>query len=149
TVELAGSSLTVVANPNPTVFGQPVTITVTVSADSPDGGTPTGVVTISDGVNTLGTGTLDDDGVATFTTADLGVGGHDITASYAGDGNFNGSADDLSQLVNKAASSVALASNHNPSVYGQSVTFTVTVSAASPGSGTPSGDVTFTDGTTT
>ena len=37
-------------------------------------------------------------------------------------------------------------SNQNPSSIGQSVTFTATVSATSPGSGTPTGTVTFRDG---
>ena len=36
----------------------------------------------------------------------------------------------------------------NPSVFGQSVTFTATVAAVSPGSGTPTGTVNFLDGTT-
>ena len=37
----------------------------------------------------------------------------------------------------------------NPSVYGQSVTFTATVRRGGPGSGKPTGTVTFYDGTTT
>jgi len=40
------------------VFGQPVTFTATVAAKSPGAGTPTGTVTFKDGSSTLGTGTL-------------------------------------------------------------------------------------------
>src|SRR5260370_11309668 len=39
-------------------------------------------------------------------------------------------------------------SSHNPSVFGQSVTFTATVAAVAPGSGTPTGTVTFKSGAT-
>ena len=39
-------------------------------------------------------------------------------------------------------------SSANPSVYGQSVTFTANVSAVAPGAGTPTGTVTFFDGAT-
>src|SRR5439155_14236063 len=40
---------------------------------------------------------------------------------------------------------VTVSSNPNPSTYGQTVTFTATVTAK-PGAGTPSGNVTFWDG---
>src|SRR5207249_396675 len=50
---------------------------------------------------------------------------------------------------NKSYTTTSLASSFNPSVFGQSVTFTAMVSAASPGAGTPSGTVTFSDGATT
>ncbi len=45
--------LTVIANPS--VFGQSVTLTATVSGN---GGTPTGTVTFKDGASSLGTGAL-------------------------------------------------------------------------------------------
>jgi alpha-tubulin suppressor-like RCC1 family protein len=44
--------------------------------------------------------------------------------------------------------SISLSSSHNPSLYGQSVTFISTVSALPPSSGTPSGTITFEDGVT-
>jgi YVTN family beta-propeller protein len=44
------------------------------------------------------------------------------------------------------ATTVALTSSPNPSVYGQSVTFTATVGVVAPGTGTPGGTVTFTVG---
>src|SRR5205807_2646491 len=51
--------------------------------------------------------------------------------------------------VNKAGTGVVLTSSVASPVFGQSVTFTAAVSAAAPGSGTPTGTVTFKDGTAT
>ncbi|HEY1636501.1 MAG TPA: pentapeptide repeat-containing protein [Acidimicrobiales bacterium] len=47
--------------------------------------------------------------------------------------------------VNKAATTTAVASSADPSKAGQPVTFTATVSVVSPGSGSPTGTVAFTD----
>ena len=62
-----------------------------------------------------------------------------LTGTYSGDGNFNGSADTESHQVDKADTSTSLSSSANPSKFGQSVTFTATVSVTSPGSGTATG----------
>ena len=148
TVNQAGSSSVVVSGTNPSVYGQSVTFTATVSASSPGAGTPTGTVSFLDGTTVLGTGTLSG-GVATYSTSSLSVGSHSITVSYGGDGNFTGSTSSaVSQNVNQDSSSSSVVSSANPSVYGQSVTFTATVSANSPGAGTPTGTVSFLDGTT-
>ena len=67
--------------------------------------------------------------------------------SYGGDANFTSSASAaLSQVVNQADTTTSLVSATDPSVFGQAVTFTATVSATAPGSGTPTGKVTFYDG---
>ena len=50
--------------------------------------------------------------------------------------------------VGKASTSAVLTSNANPSVWGQAVTLTAAVSVTSPGAGTPTGTVTFSDGAT-
>jgi len=94
----------VVSSLNPSVFGQSVTFTATVSAVSPGAGTPSGTVTFKDGTTTLGTGTLSG-GVATLATSALSLGAHSITAVYGGDSNFNGSASSaLTQTANRAES---------------------------------------------
>jgi hypothetical protein len=49
--------------------------------------------------------------------------------------------------VNPAATAVTLGSSLNPAVTGQAVTFMATVAAVAPGAGTPTGTVTFKDGT--
>jgi hypothetical protein len=98
------------------------------------------------GAKVLGTGTLTG-GSASFTTSALPVGTHAITAVYAGDSNFAGSkSNTVSQVVNKATTTTALASSQNPSNVGKSVTFTASV--APQFSGTVKGSVTFYDGAT-
>lgn len=77
------SSVTLAASSNPSLPGQAVTFTATVTGTS---GTPTGTVTFMDGVMTLGTGPLVG-GVATLTTSALTSGTHAITAAYGGDAN--------------------------------------------------------------
>lgn len=147
----ASSSTELSTSVNPSVYGQAVTFTVTVSASV---GTPTGTVDFQDGGTTIsgcGAKPLDGSGQATCTTSTLGVGTHTISAAYSGDANFSTSSGTLSpdQTVNKADTSTALSTSVNPSVAGQAVTFTATVSASAPGSGTPTGTVNFKDGGTT
>jgi hypothetical protein len=135
---------------NPSEVGQSVTFTATLSAVAPSVGTPTGTVDFLDGGTQIGTGTLVG-GRATFTTSALAAGGHTITTSYAGDNSFNG---DTGQLVgnpltvNKDDATTALTSSVNASRFGQSVTFTATLSVVPPGAGTPTGTVKFLDGGT-
>jgi hypothetical protein len=50
--------------------------------------------------------------------------------------------------VSASASATAVVSSGNPIVYGQAVTFMATVSAVAPATGTPSGTVSFLDGST-
>ncbi|MDQ3814371.1 MAG: Ig-like domain-containing protein, partial [Armatimonadota bacterium] len=78
-----------------------VTFTATVTPVAPGAGTPTGTVTFRDGATVLGTGTLNANRQASITTSSLAVGSHTITATYNGNGNFNGSASPvLTQVVN-------------------------------------------------
>ena len=92
-----------------------------------------------DGTTTLGTGTLSG-GTATFSTSSLAVGSHSITASYGGDTNDAGSSSGaVSQTVNPDATTTSVSSSANPSVFGQSVTFTATVTVNAPGAGSPTG----------
>jgi oligoribonuclease NrnB/cAMP/cGMP phosphodiesterase (DHH superfamily) len=144
TVNKASSATTVSASANPSVFGQPVTFTATVSAVAPGAGTPTGTVTFTvDGLAQPNV-TLSN-GQATFSSATLSVGSHTVTVAYNGDGNFTTSSSaSLGQTVNKASSATTVSASANPSVFGQAVTFTATVSAVAPGAGTPTGTVTFT-----
>ena len=151
TVTKGDTTTTVTSSQNPSVFGQSVTFTATVSAVAPGSGTASGTVTFLDGGSTVGTGTLSG-GQATFSTSALAVGDHTITTSYGGDGDFNASTGSLTgnpQVVDKGDTTTTVTSSQNPSVFGQSVTFTATVSAVAPGSGTASGTVTFLDGGST
>jgi hypothetical protein len=149
TVNQAGTTTVVVSAANPSVYGQQMTFTAMVSANYPGTGTPTGTITFYAGTTQLGTATLSNRTASITTSLVLSVGNHTIKASYSGDTNFKTSSATLTQTVNKDATTTALASSANPSVYGQSVTFTATVSANAPGSGTPTGSVTFMNGSTT
>src|SRR5262249_43562033 len=93
----------------------------------------------------LGTGTLGTNGQAAVSTSDLSVATHTISVSYSGDTNFGASSNTLTQTVNQASTSMAMTSSDNPSVSGDLVTFTATVPVTAPGTGTPTGTVTFPD----
>ncbi|MFI1548740.1 beta strand repeat-containing protein, partial [Streptomyces griseofuscus] len=148
TVTRSASATALTSAPDPSVFGQAKTLTATVSAVAPGVGTPTGTVDFFDGATLLGTGTLSG-GVATLTTSGLAVGSHSLTAVYSGDGDFTGSVSPVDiQTVTQAATTTALASAPDPSVFGQGKVLTAVVSAVAPGVGMPSGTVSFFDGAT-
>ena len=130
----------VVSSLNPSTYGDLVTFTATVTSGS---GTPTGTVAFLDGATSLGSNPLNG-GVASISTSFLTAGTHTITAKYGGGGLYASSSGTVSpdQVVNKAATSIGLVSSKNPSTYGDSVTFTATVT--SPSLLTPVGSVTFT-----
>jgi hypothetical protein len=143
TVKQAASSTAVASSLNPSTFGAAVTFTATVTSS---GGTPTGTVTFKNGTAALGTGTLSS-GKATFKTSTLTVGSHSITAVYGGSTNFiTSTSPALTQTVKQATSSTAVSSSLNPSTFGAAVTFTATVTSSG---GTPTGTVTFKNGTAT
>jgi len=127
------------AAPNPSVFGQNVTLTSTVTS-----GNPTGTVSFFDGASLLSTVSLDDD-VATFSTATLSVGSHSLTASYSGDTNYAPSVSSaVTETVNKASTTTSLKAVPASSTPGQTVALTATVAPS-----TATGTVTFLDGSTT
>jgi hypothetical protein len=138
------TTTTLSSSPNPSIYGQSVLFTATVSSSV--GAPPNGeTVTFMKGTTVLGTGRLSG-GSASFTTSTLPGGTDYIKAVYGGDSDFLRSAKAVSQVVNKATTTTTLASSLNPSSFGQSVTFTATV--APQFSGTVTGNVTFHNGTT-
>ena len=144
TVQRVPTGTVVVSSSQPAVFGQPVTWTAAVSAAAPAAGVPTGTVTFADGSTVLGSITLVA-GQAGVTSAALTIGVHTITASYGGDATYASSDGSFSQTIAKAATTTVVTSS-GPTIYGQSVTFTATVAPAAPGSGGPSGTVSFAAG---
>ncbi len=142
-VNPAPSTTALASSANPSAFGQAITFTATVSIP-PGGGAAGGTISFKDGATILGTATLDGVLQATFTTAALSVGAHSITAVYGGDTTYGASTSPtVTQTVSKADTTLALNASTNGSVYGQTVVFTASVSAAAPGSGTPTGTVIF------
>ena len=149
TVARDSTTTVVTSSANPSAAGQSVTFTATVSAMAPGSGTPTGSVNFYDGATLLGTATLGATGAATFATSTLTAASHSITATYAGDPNFiAGTSPTLTQAVTNNSTTTSLISSANPSVAGQSLTFTATVSIVAGGSGTLTGQVEFLDGVT-
>jgi hypothetical protein len=140
---LTPTTTTVGSSVNPSVFGQSVTFTATVSP-IPSGGTVDFVI---DGSPVASGVPLNGMGQAVFVTSTLSVTGspHTVIANYSGNPSFGSSSGSLTgdQTVNKDNTSTVVTSNVNPSVLGQLVTFTATVTATSPGSGTPGGTVNF------
>jgi predicted secreted protein len=143
TVQIAGTTVTLISSANPALTGAPLTLTSTVTGT---GGSVTGTVTFEDGTATLGAANLNSAGVATFQVSGLSPGVHSIIAVYGGDGyNSQSSSPVLAENVVQATT-VALTSSQNPSLALDPVTFTAKV--ANSGSKPPTGTVVFSDGTT-
>lgn len=98
------TSVLLASSANPAPYGDQMTFTATVTGS---GGTPTGTVTFKVGTS-AGTDVGLTNGIATFDREGLlSVGTHTITASYSGDGAFDGSSSTLDQTVNTKALSIA------------------------------------------
>ena len=85
TWNVGATTSTVTSSTNPSVYGQKVTFTATVTPVVNGSGTPTGTVTFLDGTTVLDTAHLSG-GKASYTTSAfaLGVGSNSITVSYSG-----------------------------------------------------------------
>jgi hypothetical protein len=157
-VNLAATTTSVSSSVNPSDVGQQVIYTATAAVVSPGTGNPTGSVEFFDGGGAItGCTALSLPGISTDTVtclvtyANTTGSPHSITAQYLGNvGTYAASAvsPSITQVVNQAPTTVSVASNHNPSAVYQQVTYTATVTAASPGTGNPTGSVEFFDGGT-
>lgn len=130
------------SSPNSSFVNQSVRFTATISSNSevPNGS----VITFYQGTAELGTGTTTN-GVATLTTSFSKKGAFTIKAEYAGDVFHKASSGAVNVVVNTYSTTTALSTAPNPSAYGQAVLLTAVVSTA--GSTTPTGAVTFYNGT--
>ena len=147
-VQQAPTSTAVNSSADPSIFGQRVTFTATVNGVFPAAGIPTGTVSFAEGATVLAANvTLNPSGKATFQTTTLAFGDHLITAAYSGNLVFSTSTSNPAiQVVDADPTTTSLKSSLSPSAFGQAVTFTATVLATAPGSGTPKGVMTFEDG---
>ena len=146
TINRVSTVLNVSASPNPSTYGQNITFNSTI-AGVPNYAGPSGTLTINDGNNAMmsQTGPVS---FVTLTTSSLSPGTHTINFVYTGDTDFNSATASVTQVVNPAplkSTVTSLISSANPAPFGQLLTLTATVTAAS-GGGTPSGTVTFNDG---
>jgi hypothetical protein len=136
------------ATPNPVAPGANVTLSATVSSA---GGMPSGNVAFLDGTTTLGTVPLSN-GIASLTLNTFAAGTtHSIAASYAGSSNYATSTSASVALVVNAPSPVAtttvLAATPNPVAAAATVTLNATITSLNT-TETPTGSVSFNDGTT-
>jgi hypothetical protein len=156
-VQHIGTATSVTSNVSPAVTGQQVNLTAHVVPLQQGFGTPTGSVTFT--VTNSAGGTLSCNGGNTKSlsngsaTCTVGSGHllvtqspYNVKASYGGGSNFLASSGSLSPPlpVDKDGTILVVSSTKSPSVYGQRITFVATVTARSPGAGTPTGTVTFT-----
>lgn len=143
TVTPAATTTVVGTNDATTVTGEGVDVTATVAASAPGAGTPTGSVTLTVDGAAAGTATLVG-GVATFAPlTGLHAGSHTLSVAYSGDGSFATSSGTAAQTVTKADTTTTLNTTPSPSAEEQAVAITATVTAVAPGSGAPTGTVTF------
>ena len=135
TVAQAATTTTITSdNPDPSSVGQAVTVTYTVIVNSPGAGTPTGNVTVSDGVNSC-TGTVAAGSCAiTLNTP----GARTLTATYTGDTNFAGSTSaGVSHTVQITADLAITKTDGVTTVTaGGSTTYTITASNTGPNTAT-------------
>jgi hypothetical protein len=145
-VNAASTSTSLGASPASPVTGQQVTLTATVAPEPPGSGTPTGSVTFSDSGGTLCSAVALNAGSPDTATCDVTypqAGMDTVTASYAGTADFAASSGSVGVTSGLGATQTALQSSDNPASSGEAPTFTATVRAMAPASGTPDGTVTF------
>ncbi len=131
---------TVAVSPSAGNIWQGVSLTLTVNVT---GSTPTGTVQLYDGATALGAPLSLSGGVASLTTAALGVGTHTITAEYGGDSNNLAAVSPAITEVVRTASTVTLAASPSTVTAGQNIALTATVTGSA-----PTGSVQFRDGST-
>ena len=139
---LTKTTTTLSSSLNPSSYGEEITFTAVVAPVPPDGEP----VTFMQGSTTLGTGTLSG-GTATLMTSALLPHTYTIKAIYTSDGTYGSSTSNaVKQVVDQAPTATTLASSPNPSGTAQSVTFTATVASEVSGTPTPTGNVSFYNG---
>jgi hypothetical protein len=146
-VRTADTSTGVTSFVNPSTVGADADFVATVANTSGTGAVPTGSVAfyINNSTTPFDTETLDQSGRAGALYTFTQPGTYTVTAKYLGDSDFSGSSGSLSpsQQVNLNTPTVRVSANPSPSVYGQSVTFSVTVFGSDSTLPTPTGTVTL------
>ncbi|MDX5570530.1 Ig-like domain repeat protein, partial [Streptomyces sp. ID05-04B] len=144
TVGQAPTTTVLGSSPQPSVTGQPVTFTATVTPDTAGADLPTGNVIFDFGDGTAPAAAPVHDGTAVIVHAYTASGGpYTVTAAFDDGDNFAGSTTTATHTVQQAPTTIEVVSAPDPSVVGQPVTFTATVTPVTAGAGTPTGTVTF------
>ena len=144
-VVITATTTALIAAPNPSTFGQSVTMTATVTPTPI--GAPIGTVNFFNGATMVGTSNVNASGVATFSSTTLPVGTLSLTAVYSGNAAFGTSTSSaLSLTVNVAPTTTTLAAAPSPGTFGQSITLTAMIAPVP--SGAALGTVNFFNGAT-
>src|SRR5262249_1891518 len=134
--------------PDPSVVGQAYMVNVSVVPVSPVVGTPSGSVNVTDGAGRSCTIASFGAGTRSCSLMSSTPGAKTLTATYAGDTNFNGSSGIAGYQVDKGNTTTTITSDTpDLSVVGQTYSVSVSVVPVSPAVGIPSGSLTITDGT--
>ena len=142
TVPASGISVSSFSPASP-VYGQSVTVYATVTGGPP---MPQGNVVFTLDSTTTISSTVNSSGIASALLPALGAGTHSVSAVYSSTNGFGpSSAPAVNLIVAKATANATVISSASPVLAQASITFTANVTS---GSGTPSGTVTFLDGTT-
>ena len=146
TINQASAGTAVTSSGSPSIFGQPVTFTATITGENNNVKGRVAQVkrqvvtgTVSWSANTgCSTTTVSsgNPGTATCTTSTLPVGTDSVTATYSGDSNHGGSSGSYSQSVNQATTSISV-TNISPSSedYGSTAPVAITAQLTWTGSG--------------
>src|SRR5581483_6279143 len=157
TIDKANTTTAVVSTTGtPSVVGQQVTYTATVSVTAPGSGTPTGNIEFFDGGTAISvcgdtTGNPLSGTSATCAVTYPASGSHTITAKYLGAANYNasGTSPSITQVVGPASTTTSLSLAQTSVVYGNETTETFTATVTPQFSGSPGGTVTIMNGATT
>lgn len=141
TVVQANTTLSLSTTANPSIFGQPLTVTAKVTPAFT--GTPTGTVTFTEGAIVISTLPLDANSSAAIDLSSFPAGTHNIVATYSGDTNFKSS---VSATISQAvffATTITFTADSSRQLANSPLNVNVKVSSPN---GTPAGTVKILDG---
>jgi Bacterial Ig-like domain (group 3) len=166
-VNLAASTVTVLLNmvpeadvagkltvtPEPSTFPQSFSLNLSLHAAVPASAVPSGTVVFRLDGTPLGNAAISNGSASFLVNTQVPVGMHELTASYSGDSTFQPGTFAARHTVIPAVvptpTATGLASAPNPAQVGTNVTFTASVTNTTAGTAaSPSGNVTFSDGST-
>jgi large repetitive protein len=153
TVQNSNTTTVLTTSGSPSVAGASLTLTAQVTGK---GTAPTGPVTFEDGTTVIGTASVGVNGIATLTTSSLTAGQHILLAIYQGDSNtLTSTSNPVLQNIEQrttvtltAVSSLGTitGTSSGPSLIGNPITFTVSVTGSS--ANPPTGLASLSDGST-
>ncbi len=149
TVNVATPTVTMSSAASSFPSARQLALTATITAPFTGGTGPSGTVTFYEGSTTLGTSSAywysGNTSQAVLSISTLSIGSHSITAVYSGDTSFSSATSAaLAQTIVNGSTTTTVTSSLNPTQYGQTTTFTATVTQAA-GSTAPTGAVYFYD----